>query len=170
MDSLTKGCVLCLQPKTVRECAECRRALCRDCVRYLEKEEYRFHPKPPKAFQNRQFCMDCYAELIEPELARYRETAKRADDVILIRKSYKGFVPVLQRAKEATVVRRHADKRDALEHLLFLAAWNGYDAITEFETEAKKIRNHAWEKREWSASALPVKLDPKRFRPESLSF
>lgn len=161
------ACGICLK-KTVHECAECQKEVCKDCVRFLEKEQFRFHPKPPKCFQHRQFCVDCYAELVEPELEKYRAAEEASGSVVLIRKSFRGFVPVLQKAKAPTEVKRHVDKNDALNHLLFLAAWNGYDAIMDYEGTAKKIRNHAWEKREYSASALSVRLDRKRFRPESL--
>lgn len=161
-------CGICLHPKTVRECLGCGKPLCKNCVRFLEKEEFRFHPRPPKLFQHRQFCVDCFDRDVEPELAKYREVAARAEDVVIVRKSYRGFLPVVQKAKTLTEVKRHVDKGDAIEHLSFLAAWAGYDAITELETEGKKIRNHAWEKTEWSARALPVKLDRTRFRPESL--
>jgi hypothetical protein len=162
------ACGLCRQTKTIHDCSECKKSLCKDCVRYLEKEEFRFHPKAPKIFQQRQFCVDCYAELIEPEMAKYKEAFDRSYQITLIRKSFRGFVPILQKAKAPLLVKDHVDKGDAIAHLCFLTAWYGYDAMMDVEAVAKKIRNHAWEKKEWSASALPVKLDRKRFRPESL--
>jgi hypothetical protein len=98
-------------------------------------------------------------------LARYNETLERAREVTLVRPNFQGFLPILKKAKAPVEVKDVPDRDQAVLHLGFLAAWEGFDAIAQFETVNRKVRNFGWEKKAWSAKGLFVCLDYKRFRP-----
>ncbi len=155
-------CALCLQPKSIRECGHCTRPICKNCVHYLDKEAFRFHPKPPKTLTKEIYCSDCYAEHVEKEMAKYQECLERAPAVVLIPKATSHEV---KRKKNVVVdVKRHLDENIAIMHMQFLAAWDGWNALLAFRTESKKVRNHGYEHTEWAASGTFAEIRKRRTR------
>jgi hypothetical protein len=103
---------------------------------------------------------------VEPELSHYDEVAGRAELVKLVFDTFHGYIPCLKKCKVKTEVDREDLGRGiALQRLKFLAAWDSYDAVIEVSTTGKKVRNHGWETKSWSASGIFACIDYRRFRP-----
>lgn len=158
------NCELCQAPKTVKSCELCGKRVCKNCVQFLEKEEFRYLPKIPKSLQHKVYCHDCFEARVRPEKERYEEVMEAAREVVFLSKNYRGLIPVKRKAKEPVSVKRHADKKEAVLHLKFLAALAGYNAVIYGETDFKKIRDHAWETKEWSATGVPAFVDIEKMR------
>jgi hypothetical protein len=163
---MSGSCELCRAPKSVRACEECGRDTCKNCLVHLAPEALAFHPDPPPFAKKSAFCVDCHEALVAPELAHYAEVLERSREITLVRPNYRGHLPVTKKAKNPTEVKDEIDRDEAVAHLCFLAAWEGFDAIIQFGTESRKLRHFGWEKKNWSASGLFVCLDYKRFRPQ----
>jgi hypothetical protein len=132
---------------------------------FVDREQFPYHPKPSRILQRTTFCADCHAEKVQPELDKYAAVAEAAESVLVIRKSYRGFVPTLRKENEVHTVKRHLAERLAIRHLQFHAAWFGWNALVQLETTFQKVRNHGYEHKEWTASATFAHVDLKRFRP-----
>lgn len=158
------SCKIC-SAKSQYTCLSCEGAICKNCVHFLEKDSFAFHPKPPK-WNPGAYCDVCFQKHLAADLHKYQEVEEAAKEVLLIRKSYKGFLPILRKNKENTTVKNHTDKKSATMHLAFLALWNGYDSVVHFSEECEKVRNSGWERKAWKASGLFVTLDKKRLRVE----
>ncbi len=157
------SCDLCKTPKTIRTCEECGKEICKQCVRYSEREAFRFLPNPSPVLQNQIFCYDCFTDKVEPEIEKYQRTLAAAKEVIYLTKNYKGIIPTLRKAKFPVQVHKHVDRRDAIMHMAFLAAHEDYNAIIQADTVQKQLRNEAYQTSEWSGSGLPVVIDIKKF-------
>lgn len=158
------SCKIC-SSKSQYTCLECEGAVCKNCVHFLNKEDFQYHPKPPK-FNLGAYCDVCFNKHLAEPLENYRNTLEAAKEVTLVRKSYKGFLPILTKNKDITTVKNHTDKQDATMHLAFLAKHSGYDFVVYFDENCEKVRYHGWERKAWSASGQFVRLDPKRFHAE----
>ena len=153
-------CKLCQNPKNIKDCENCKASVCKNCVHFVEKENLRFLSKRPKVLeQNKVFCHDCYINFVEPELEKYQALVNLAEEMHFLSKNYKGSLPIKRKAKAPFSVKRHEDKGQAILHLKFLAAQAGYNAIVYGVIENKKIRNHAFETKEWQVTGLAVELD-----------
>lgn len=158
-------CQVC-DSKMSKECSICAKALCKDCALFLQRDDFLYHPKPPRQFQKSVFCFECFEKNIAPELNKYKQAIISSKEVMLVRKSYRGKLPLLQKAKAPHFVKNHTDKKEATLHLAFLARWNGFDSVVEFEENCEKVRDNGFERKAWSAGGLFVNLDMKRFRPD----
>ena len=161
------ACALCRAPKDVDACESCGSRVCKNCVALLGPDRIEFYPAPPPALLRRAYCVDCFEREAAPLLEKYDLARSAADEVTLVAKAYRGEVPTLARAKGVTEVADHVDSRDAIRHLQFLAAWEGYDAVLGVESSARKLRNHGYETRRWSARGTFAKLDHGRFDSSS---
>ena len=159
------SCALCQAPKAVKTCAECGLAVCKQCLRHPPPDPLRFHPNPPAWAQKGNFCANCFEAVVEPELQKYQEVLERSEGVKVVYATYHGFLPCLKKAKAPTEVAADAGRGISIQRLKFLAAWEGYDAVIEVETEGRKVRNHGWETKSWGARGTFACLDYKRFRP-----
>jgi hypothetical protein len=159
------GCEVCAAPKANKRCGECGRSVCKNCVNFLSQDQFRFHPEPPAFAKVGVFCAECFDRLVRPELEHYEEVLARSEQVTLVGSSYRGYIPCLKKAKDPSEVTDDAGRGIAIWRLKFLAAWQGYDSVIELEAEHRKIRNHGWESKVWSARGHFVCLDHARFRP-----
>ncbi len=159
------SCELCGAAKAHKECGECGRMACKNCLNYLEQDQLRFHPDPPAFVMHGIFCAECYESLVKPELDHYEEVLARSEKITLVRTSYRGYIPYLKKAKDPSEVVDDAGRGIAIWRLKFLAAWQGYDTVIELEAEHRKIRNFGYESKVWSARGHFVCLDHVKFRP-----
>ncbi len=159
------ACDLCAAPKAAKSCGECAAHVCKNCVQYLEQDKFRFHPHPPAFAQHGVFCVDCFDALVRPEVERYEEVLARSETIVIVRSSFRGFIPCLKKAERMTEVKDDAGRGIAIWRLKFLAAWEGYDSIIELEAEHHKNRHHGWESKVWSARGQFACIDHQRFRP-----
>lgn len=160
------ACQLCAAPKDVNTCEACGAPVCKNCVVFNPPEKYRYHPAPPAELKHEIFCVDCFERDAAPLLAHYDEVLARAHEVTVISKFFRGQIPTLKRARVKTSVDEHIDEKQAVEHLQFLAAWEGYDSVIQLEKESRQVRNHGYQTSRWKATGLFANLDHRRFRPE----
>ncbi|MGE3262157.1 MAG: hypothetical protein AB7K68_10285 [Bacteriovoracia bacterium] len=160
------ACQLCAAPKDTNTCEACEARVCKNCVVFNNPERYRFHPAPPAELKREIFCVDCFERDAAPALAEYDAVLERSKEVKVISKLFRGPVPLVKQARVKTTVNDHVDVNIATMHLKFLCAWENYDSVVKFESEATKVRNHGYQKMSWRATGLFVLLDHRRFRPE----
>jgi hypothetical protein len=134
-------------------------------VHFLQEDSFKYHPKPPK-FTPGAYCELCFQKHLAAPLEKYNTTVEASKDVLLVRKSFKGFLPIKTKGKDIVTVKNHTDKQDATMHLAFLASWNGFDVVVKFDEECEKVRYHGWEKKAWKASGHFVTMDMSRFHGE----
>lgn len=163
--SETESCYFCGR-KALRHCCGCEKPVCKDDTHFVDRELLRYHPKPPKQFNLTHYCPDCYERSILPHVEKYEEVRARAAKITIVRDNYRGLVPCLKRVNTPVTVKRHADEFHATEHMRYLAAEEGYDAIVDFSTEGKQKRNAGWQTTEWSARGYFANLNHKKYRPQ----
>lgn len=159
------SCYFCGR-KAARNCCDCEKPICKEDTHFIDREMVRYHPKPPKQFNQTHFCPTCYERSVQPHVEKYEEIAARAKQVTVVRDNYRGQVPCLKKIALPKVVKKHADEFHAIEHLRFLAAYEGYDAVVELSTKGDQKRNAGWQTTEWSASGHFANLNHKRYRPQ----
>lgn len=157
-------CKLCQAPKTVKTCNVCQGDVCKNCVRYFDKEESPFFPKVPRVLQKTVFCFDCFEAKAQPEIEKYNEVLDRAREVIVVKKAYRGPITISKKKNETTTVKRKADEKIAVAQLQFLAAWEGFNAVLQLETDSFSKKNAGWETSEWSATGVFAEIDQEKFR------
>jgi len=158
------SCFLCRSEKPLRPCDQCERGVCRECACFLDREQFKFHPAPPKVLLKTHFCFQCHEEQVVPEIEAYTKVLAKSQEVTVLSKAYRGQIPYLKKMQETSLVKDHLDPKEAVAHLAFLAAWNGFDALIGVESEWKKVRRHGYEHKEWTAKGHFARLDHKRFR------
>ncbi len=158
-------CELCGSPKSYKSCGLCERAVCKNCVAFLEADKLRFHPNPPAFARHGIFCADCFESEVRAEVEKYEEVLARSEQVKIVRASFHGYIPCLRKADRTTEVNDDAGRGIAIWRLKFLCAWEGFDTVIELDTKHKKVRNEGWENKVWSATGRFVNLDHAKFRP-----
>lgn len=159
-------CALCHSEKNLRSCESCDSPVCRDCITHLEPERFRFHPTPPKLWRKKHFCLNCFEEKVAPELAHYDEMVEKSEEITIVSKAFRGQVPCIKRMQEPSHVKDHLDLKEAVAHLKFLAAWEGFDAVVGVENFSTKVRRHGYQHMEWKVVGHFAHLDRRRFRPD----
>jgi hypothetical protein len=69
------------------------------------------------------------------------------------------LIPVIKKSRTEVEVKSGSDRDDVLLKLGFLAAELGFNGLMRGELVRKKVRDHGYQKMEWSGRALPVKVD-----------
>lgn len=156
-------CCFCRLPKSELECGLCHEPLCRSCVERLSEDAFELLREVPENLRHHAYCPRCHDEVVAPAAANYDEILERAKQVGYWARAYRGHVPVLKKAREKVqVISGGRDRDHVLLTLGFRAAELGYNGLIDGELKSRKVRDHGYQKMEWSGHAVPCKVDNEK--------
>ena len=158
-------CSFCRLPKAVPvqdDCNVCQESVCRNCVQMLHEDDFRYANERPEILSHARYCPRCFDEHIIPAREAYTETLERAKNVGFWTRTYRGTIPIIKRGRLEIEVKGGRDRDDILLRLGFRAAELGFNGLVHGVMASKKLRNHGYQKMEWEARALPVKVDQEK--------
>lgn len=166
MASSKELCCFCRLPKADLECEVCHDDVCKSCVVRLPEESFALMTPKPENLSKSAYCPRCHGDIVEPALATYGETLERAKQVGYWSRTYRGQVPVLKKGREKIEVSGGRDRDDVLIRLGYMATELGFNGLIQGELKSRKIRDHGYQKMEWSGHALPCIVDMEKVERE----
>ena len=108
------------------------------------------------------YCSVCYDREVLPALEEYNETLERAKSVFVFFTTQRKEIPLIRRSKIKVQVTGRPDRDETIFRLGFLAAKEGYNAITEVNVFAEKVRNAGYQTSTWQGSGIPAQVDAEK--------
>jgi len=152
-------CAICAQPKATLQCGVCSEVICKKCVQRLPENAFAFLKNKPLDLSHQTYCSACFSEKVESALESYNEVLERAKTVYIFYKSQRKDIPLLRRSKVLVSVAENYDRDETILRLAFFAAQQSFNALTEVEVVAEKIRNGSYQTSKWKGSGFPTLID-----------
>jgi hypothetical protein len=152
-------CSSCRGPKASFACDLCEEAICKSCRESFSPASLAMLSEIPEALRHSSYCRFCYDEKVAPVLARYEETLEKAKGVYIFFKTQRKEIPLLRRSREVLKVTDMEDRDETILKLAFMAAEQGFNAVTEVDVTSKKVKNGRHTKSVWTGTGKPAEVD-----------
>jgi len=127
-------------------------------------DTFSFLTKIPKDLTHSTYCVNCFDEKVAEPLAEYEATMEKAKEVMMFTKDQTKMTGHLKRKEDAISVVDCEDEEEVVLRLAFQAAQMGYNCILDVNIKNRKIINGSHKKVIFSATAIPITIDPKQVR------
>jgi hypothetical protein len=157
-------CKTCRKPKASYECGLCHDPICKSCAQFLAEGAFSFLKKVPDELQHSSYCVNCFDEKVHVPLTSYEENMERAKEVMMFTKDQSKVTGHLKRKEDPIIVDECEDEEEVVLRLAFLAAEQGFNCILDVNIKNRKIIVGSHKKTVFSATAIPITIDPKQVR------
>lgn len=155
-------CKSCRKPKAPYICGVCEEHVCKACTQFLSEENFSFLKVIPPELKHNSYCPQCFDEKVSGPLADYEETLEKAREIFIFSKDQTKQTRLVQRKEAPYSVENCEDQEEAVMKMSFWAVKAGFNALVDLQYQHKKIIVGSHKKTIWSATAIPVTIDPKR--------
>lgn len=156
-------CITCRKPKANFECGLCHEHMCKTHTHFAEGT-FSFLKKVPKDLTHSTYCDVCFDDKVAGPLAEYEATMEKAREVIMFTKDQTKLTGHIKRKEDPVTVEDCEDEEETILRLAFQAAQQGYNCILDVNVKTRKIIVGSHKKTVFSATAIPVNIDPKEIR------
>jgi hypothetical protein len=161
--NLTPVCETCRRPKANHQCGLCHCSICKSCAQFTG-DAFSFLPKVSPDLTHGVYCSRCFDEKVSAPLAEYEELMEKAKDVMVFTKDESKKTGHLKRKEDPLKVEDCEDEDEVLLRIAFLAAQSGFNCILDLVITNKKIVVGSHKKTIFSATAIPITIDPSEVR------
>lgn len=157
-------CKTCFKPKANFECGICHEHMCKAHTQFINEDTFSFLRKIPQDLTHPTYCVNCYDDKVAGPLAEYEATMEQAKEVMMFTKDQTKLTGHLQRKEPLISIENCEDEQEAILRLAFIAAQDGFNCILDVNIKTKKIIVGSHKKTIFSATAIPITIDPKEVR------
>ena len=159
MSNTESRCISCRKPTTQFTCGHCEEPLCGNCREFLDEATFSFLTSIPKELSHRDYCSNCFANVVEPAKQSYDETRERSKQVYVIFNTQRARLPILKRSKVKLVIKNCIDRDETISRLAFQATQMGFNAIIDGDVRAEQIRNAGYQTSAWHGVGYAAEVD-----------
>lgn len=120
--------------------------------------------KVPENLKHTTYCSPCFDEVVSAPLDEYNATMDKARDIIIYNKDQSKLTRFLKRKEAPYQVENCEDEEEALMRMSFKAAQSGFNCLIDVQFNTKKIIVGSHKKTIYSATAVPITIDPNEIR------
>lgn len=157
-------CKTCHKPKANYECGICHEHTCKNCTHFLGEDQFSFLKKVPENLTFPYYCNPCFEENVREPLEDYEATMEKAKEIIIFSKSQSKETSRYSRQAQPYSVEACEDEEEAILKMSFFAVQDNYNALIDIVLKPKKIIVGSHKKTIYSATAIPVNVDPKSLK------
>lgn len=156
-------CKTCRKPKANFECGICHEHMCKTHTQFVS-DTFSFLKKVPQELTHPTYCVNCFDDKVAGPLADYENTMEQAKEVMMFTKDQTKMTGHLKRKEEPVSVVDCEDQDETILRLAFQAAQMGHNCILDVDIKTRKIIVGSHKKTIFSATAIPITIDPKEVR------
>lgn len=156
-------CKTCRKPKANFECGVCHEHMCKAHTHFVT-DSFSFLTKIPKDLTHPTYCVNCFDDKVAGPLAEYEETMEKAKEVMMFTKDQTKMTGHLNRKEDPIIVEDCEDEDEVVLRLAFQAVQMGHNCILDVNIKNKKIIVGSHKKTIFTATAIPITIDPKEVR------
>lgn len=160
-------CKSCRKPKAIYDCGICHEHTCKSCTQFMGEDHFSFLKKVPKELTHTTYCPQCFEEKVREPFEAYNHTMEQAKEILFFTKEQTKMTSKLKRNEEPYHVENCEDQDEALMRMSFFAVQGNFNALIDVQFHHKKIIVGSHKKTVWSATAIPVSVDPNSIRDYS---
>lgn len=157
-------CKTCRKPKANFECGICHEHMCKAHTQFITEGTFSFMKKVPADLTHPTYCVNCFDDKVAGPLSDYEAKMEQAKEVMMFTKDQAKVTGHLKRKEEPVTVEDCEDQDEAILRLAFQAAEQGHNCILDVVIKTKKIIVGSHKKTIFSATAIPITIDPKQVR------
>jgi hypothetical protein len=156
-------CKTCRKPKANYECGLCQENTCKSHTQFIS-DAFSFKVKIPQELSHNTYCANCFDEKVAGPLSDYESMMEKAKEVMMFTKDQTKLTGHLKRKEDPLIVENCEDEEEVILRLAFLAAEKGFNCILDVNIKNKKIVVGSHKKTIFTATAIPITIDPKDVR------
>jgi len=160
----TLTCKTCHKSKANYKCALCTDTICKSCAEFLDENTFSFLKSVPEELKFSCYCINCFDEKVRATFEDYNETMEKAKDIIIYSKEQSKLTRLLKKKEPAYVVENCEDQQECLMRMSFMAVKAKFNCLVDVQFNSKKIIVGSHKKTIWSASGIPITIDPNEIR------
>ena len=157
-------CKSCKKPKAPYVCGLCHEHTCKSCTQFMTENFSAMRTPVPEALKHSQYCMYCFDAEVAAPLGKYTETMEKAKDIILYSKEQTKLTRFIKYKAEPYKVEDCEDEEEAVMRMSFWAVEDGCNCLIHLQYDTKKRIIGSHKKTMFSATAIPVLIDPNSIR------
>lgn len=157
-------CNSCRGPKANYVCGICSGHTCKSCAEFLGEESFSFMRNPSPDLLHTVYCSQCFDEKVKSTLEDYNDKLERAREVIVFTKDQTKETRLMKRTEKPYSVEDCEDEEEAIMKMSFYAIEDKFNALIDVKFNSKKVVIGSHKKSVWSASAVPLNLDPSKLK------
>lgn len=156
-------CKTCRSPKAKYACGLCQEHMCKKCTQFII-DNFTYLRSVPQELTHSTYCTVCYDETVSGPMNEYNETMEKAKDIILYSKEQTKLTRFLKRKEDPLHVDNCEDEQEAIMRLSFFAVQGKFNCLIDVEVKNKKLIVGSHKKTLYSATAVPITIDPNEIR------
>lgn len=137
--------------------------MCKTHTQFVS-DTFSFLKKVPQELTHPTYCVNCFDDKVAGPLADYETTMEQAKEVMMFTKDQTKMTGHLKRKEEPVTVVDCEDQDETILRLAFQAAQMGHNCILDVDIKTRKIIVGSHKKTIFSATAIPITIDPKEVR------
>jgi hypothetical protein len=157
-------CETCRKPKANYQCGLCQHSVCKGCGHFLGEDAFSFLRKVPKELSHTIYCGPCFDQHVNEAKTRYDENLEKAREIIVFSKDETRKTSHIKRKEPPYKVEDCEDEDETLLRLAFFAVEDGFNCLLDVQYTHRKIIVGSHKKTVFSATAIPVNVDPGSIR------
>lgn len=157
-------CKTCRKPKATFECGLCHECSCKSCTEFTDENTFSFLTKVSDELKHTNYCIACFNEKVRDPLNEYNDTMEKAKEIIIYSKEQSKLTRFLKRKEDPLKVENCEDEQEALLRMSFFAVQAKFNCLIDVILTTKKIVIGSHKKTMYSATGVPINIDPNEIR------
>lgn len=138
--------------------------MCKTHTQFVTEGTFSFMKKVPEVLTHPTYCVNCFDDKVAGPMSDYEATMEQAKEVMMFTKDQTKLTGHLKRKEDPVTVEDCEDQDEAILRLAFQAASQGHNCILDVNIKTRKIIVGSHKKTIFSATAIPITIDPKEVR------
>lgn len=156
-------CKTCRGPKAKYACGLCEASICKKCTQFIA-DNFTYMKQVPAELMHSTYCTNCFDETVATPLAEYNETMEKARDIIIYTKDQSKLTRFLKRKEDPVSTDNCEDEQEALMRMSFFAVQGKFNCLIDVQIKSRKVIVGSHKKTIYSATAVPITIDPNEIR------
>ncbi len=150
-------CQSCLKDKSNLTCQNCSQDCCKECIIFVDCNEFEIVTLLPVKIQEKAFCPSCFNIEASPIIAEYKEILDKAKSVNVYEIEQSQETHKMPRHERPIIIKECNDRNETLMRLAFFAVQRGFNTIIDVDLKSRKSHEGGtYRKLVWSGKAIPI--------------
>lgn len=155
-------CAICSSKKVSHECGLCHCSTCKACTSFLDSESFRYIDVKPASMESLNYCLECYAQKVLPELHDYEDNLAIAKEIAIFDITQTKETRLIKRKEAEIKVQNCVDREEATLKLAYQAVKLGFNSVIDVDLKFIKIVDGRYQTSEISGKGIPANVSNRK--------
>ena len=124
----------------------------------MPDDAFSFLKKIPEELNHTAFCLSCYNEKVQMQLAQYNQTMEKAKDIMIFTKSQAKETRFVKRDQIPYKIKECADHDEVILRMAFRAVQMNFNSVIDVDVLAEKVRTGSYQTSKFTGTGMPANV------------